>query len=112
VSSVRKAPLSKANQGTTAELSYEWVPRKKKSSVEGKNETSAIAGIRGNAIERGTSCQRVHPAVTLHTDGTKCINIKTSVSDSQPLTELLCPHSDFPKTSRASKAETSNKCRC
>jgi hypothetical protein len=58
---------SKANQGTTAELFNEWAPEKRKSSVGGEDKTSAIARIRGNAIERGIPCHYVHPAVTLHT---------------------------------------------
>jgi hypothetical protein len=64
--SLRLLPRSKTNQGTTAELFYEWVPGKRKSSVGGENKTSAIARIRGNAIERVIPCQCVHPAVTLH----------------------------------------------
>ena len=63
---VHNVPLSKANQGTAAELFYEWVPGKRKSSVGGEYKTSAIARIRGNATERGIPCQCVHPAVTLH----------------------------------------------
>jgi hypothetical protein len=60
-------PLSKANQGTTANYFTNGFQEKRKSSVGGENKTSAIARIRGNAIERGIPRQCVHPAVTLHT---------------------------------------------